>query len=193
MADNPTKTPRSKKAKAIEAEYGMSFWSVVKGFADDNESIRSTASIIGYSRNGLLELIKRHKMRHLFKGTGHQSNTSRAYYDRVKTSKTMSEKELIASRSNLKKAQRLRKNQVAFVFNGISDSMRGHSLRCGIPIGTSYQRLCAGYSPEIAFNPDIDLNQTRNSKDHPWAVASRKGFAQWQLENEAPQCKNAGA
>lgn len=57
---------QSVRRQRIEQEYGEPFRDVIKGFADDGESMTAVAAILGYSPRAFINLLEREGMRDWF-------------------------------------------------------------------------------------------------------------------------------
>lgn len=130
---------QSKKARDVESEYGMPFWEIVKGFANDGESIHATGKLLGYKSGAFHRLVIRHNKTHLFK---HWTKTNG--YKSAQQSKTPAK---IASIKTMQKtAHAMNPNYKWVIVDDVRDTIAGHAKRCGVSRFTVYQRLRRGLS-----------------------------------------------
>lgn len=123
------KERRSRLQKAVEEEYGKSFWEVVKDFADEGESQAATAGILGFeSRKAFNSLVKRHNASHWFKPP-QETNGMRAMHQARRGVCTE------ANRKALAKAKEKNPVYLYLVVEGHKDTVSGHARRLGVPFG----------------------------------------------------------
>ena len=123
----------SSKQRAIADEFGLPFWEVVKGFADDGLSVKATADVLEYSHTAFRRLVERHDKKHWFK-VGHNSlvpQQERAER-RGKCSPALREALRLASAAN--------PNYIRIEYRGVTDTLAGHSRRLGLSRRTVYKR-----------------------------------------------------
>lgn len=156
----------------VEEEYGQDFWSVVKGYADDGESMTATGLILGYSSpSGFRRLINRHGKRHWFPDP-QDTNGMKA----SKMSGRMT-KPTPARQAALERANDANPIYRRITLNGITDTITGHSRRVGISVHTVRKRLNRGMSHKDAFSK---INYTRlpaDNSQHPWRISDARSAA----------------
>lgn len=150
----------SSVVKQVEAEYGQPFWDVVKGYADDGESMNATARILGYSSTGAFhKLVVKHGKKELFK-PGIETNSFKE-----------SGKRNPLTEKRIKQLKALQASHF-FEFEGVLDSIAGHAKRKGINRVTVGTRMKAGWSLESALNTPVQkpryYPRKKGNQDHPW-------------------------
>lgn len=151
----------------VEQEYGKPFWDVVKGYADDGESMSATAIILGYSTPGAFVRLVRHH--------GHE----KWFIRKVKTNGALSASK---AKTKAKRINQLASSIVAGALNpnyknimldGYVDTIAGHCRRIGVRDSTVRKRLAAGMSPKEAFST-LNYTSPPDNSNHPWRAAARK-------------------
>ncbi len=136
MNDKQLTTPRGEIALAVEKEYGQPFWDVVKQYANDGESISSTAVILGYANESAL----RHHVcncvaREWFKPASETNGWREARIaSRGRKTSRLARMELDKGRA----LHHATKKVNAF---GVLDTVKGHALRHGMNIATVRDRM----------------------------------------------------
>lgn len=148
----------SAKQREVEAEHGLPFWEVVKGYADDGESKAATASILGYSETAFRNLVSRYGFQRWFPAPG-QSNASRAANKGRSWAGTPAQRAAFA-RGRQHAGDRL---AVLVELNGVTASVKEHALRQGLKPATVYMRRWRGLPVDKAFAP-----VRRSNPSHPW-------------------------
>lgn len=182
---------RSGIAARAEQEYGMAFWDIVAGFAEDNESLASTAAILGYaSSTGLIKILVVHGRRHLFNKNGRSSNASIAARAIRRVAGNLSPAQLAASRKGLavSYANRLKRN--AIKYKGKVATISDHAKDGGVIPSTAFRRLHAGYAPEVAFDGTADLRVMGKAHGpmHAWVQETNTGCVNWAEKQEVKPC-----
>ena len=123
----------SLKQRAIADEFGLPFWDVVKGFADDGLSVKATADVLEYSHSAFRRLAERHGKKHWFK-VGHDSLVPKQEKAerRGKCSPALREALVLASSKN--------PNYIRIEYRGVTDTLAGHARRLGLSHSTVYKR-----------------------------------------------------
>lgn len=138
-----------KRRRRIEDEYGQPFADIVKGYADEGESMSATGIILGYSDQAFRELVRREGWVGWFR-PGTQSNGRKnhpgAPMDHIRA---MGRKGGLASAKYAH--ERNRRHRV--LHNGTLDTLLGHARRQGINVKTVYARRLRGQSVELALRP----------------------------------------
>ncbi len=138
-----------KRRRRIEAEYNQPFADIVKGYADEGESMSATGIILGYSDQAFRELVRREGWVGWFK-PGPQSNGRKAHpgapMDHIRA---MGRKGGLASAKYAH--ERNRRHRV--MFDGTLDTLLGHARRQGVNVKTVYARRLRGESIELALRP----------------------------------------
>ena len=121
------------KQRAIADEFGIPFWDVVRGFADDGLSIKATADVLEYSHSAFRRLMERHGKKHWFK-VGHDSLVPQQEMAdrRGRCSPALREALRLASDKN--------PNYIRIEYRGVTDTLAGHARRLGLSCSTVYKR-----------------------------------------------------
>lgn len=152
----------SPKQRAIAAEWGEPFWDVVKGFADQGESIPGTAGILGYNVQAFRRLVHRYGNAHWFKA-GQDSVGAIAARESRKGKPASGA--MIAA---LEKASSVNPTYRRVDLDGITDTLAGHARRRGVSVRTVYKRLKRGLPLDEAFTKSKLYTTRRVSCSHPW-------------------------
>lgn len=141
-----------------EREFGAPFKDILQGFANDGESVHSTAFILGYSSTTAL---RRH--------------VKRLGIEFVKGSKSIgsiaAKKESGSTPARLKalkKASESNPTYIRITVDGICDTMAGHARRLGLSVKTVYNRMYSGKTPEQALYTGSYVKQPASNKLHRW-------------------------
>lgn len=145
----------------VEDFYGLPFWEVVKGFADDGESMTATAAILGYSGNKTLAaMIKRRGYEHWFKPAAQTNGFKSAHESR--RGKPASRNAITAMQANNPRYVRLK-------IDGKLDTVTGHAKRLGISVRTVYNRRYRGMDWVAALTTPVAAPRPHNQPlSHPW-------------------------
>lgn len=173
---------RSEIAARAEQEYGMAFWDIVAGFAEDNESLASTAAILGYaSSTGLIKILVVHGRRHLFNKNGRSSNASIAARAIRRVAGNLSPAQLAASRKGLAVSHAKIFERNAIKYKGKMATISDHARCGGVIPSTAFRRLHAGYAPEVAFDGTADLRVMGRmlGRKHAWVQETNRGCVNW--------------
>lgn len=152
------------RQRAVEAEYGQPFWEVVKGYADDGESMQATAEILGMSPGSFRQLVRRNGKRDWFVSRN-QCNGTLAFYESRKG------KPFPGGELALKRAVGRRRNVQWITQGGITDTLAGHCRRIGISYSTVTKRIYRGMSVEEALRKTSYVRPPDNSA-HCWRAAA---------------------
>ena len=118
----------------VEEEFGLPFWDVVTGFADDGYSATATAGILGYAAPGpFLRLLDRHGMRDAF---NQGQDTLIAQEARQSRRGVCSD----AARDACRRASAANPTYKRIRMHGVTDTLAGHARRLGINARTAYKR-----------------------------------------------------
>lgn len=149
---------------AVESEYGQPFWDVVRGYADDGESMQATAEILGMSPGSFRQLVRRNGKRGWFVDRSECNST--VAYNESRKGKPFPGGELA-----LKRAVKRRRDVRWITRDGITDTLAGHCRRIGISYSTVTKRLYRGMSIEDALRKTSYVTQPKNL-DHRWRTAA---------------------
>ena len=118
----------------VEQEFGLPFWEVVQGFADDGYSATATAELLGYAGpTSFLRLLGRHGKRELFRKGQDTAFALDARASRVgKCSEAM--------RAACRRASAANPCYRRIEWQGVTDTIAGHARRLGINPRTAYKR-----------------------------------------------------
>ena len=123
----------SPKQRAIADEFGLPFWDVVKGFADDGLSVKATGDVLGYSHGAFRRLMERHGKKHWFK-VGHDSLVPKQ--EKAERRGQCSP----ALREALRAARAANPCYIRIEYRGVTDTLAGHARRLGLSRRTVYKR-----------------------------------------------------
>ena len=121
------------KQRAIADEFGLPFWEVVKGFADDGLSVKATADVLEYSHSAFRRLVERHGKKGWFL-VGHDSIVPQQ--EKAERRGVCTE----AHREALKQASAVNPNYIRVEYRGYTDTLAGHARRLGLSRSTVYKR-----------------------------------------------------
>lgn len=130
-----------------ESEYGLPFWEVVRGFAEDGHSVHATALLLGYSSDTpFRRLIKRHGVTIEFAGAqesvfqteARESRRGRATPALLAACKIASAHNPVYKRIH---------------YAGQVDTLAGHAKRHGVSVSTARKRYLRNPDPEYVFAP----------------------------------------
>ena len=152
------------RQRTVAAEYGQPFWEVVKGYADDGESMQATAEILGMSPGSFRHLVRRNGKRGWFVDRN-QCNGTIAFHESRK-GKPFPGGELAS-----KRAVERRRDVRWITRGGITDTLAGHCRRIGISYSTVTKRLYRGMSIEDAMRKTSYVRPPDNST-HCWRTAA---------------------
>lgn len=121
------------KQQSIAEEFGLPFWEVVKGFADDGETIHATAGILDYSHSAFRRLVERHGRADWFV-TGQDGATAQDAREarRGRCTPALKAATQAASDSN--------PTYYRITWGGVTDTIAGHCRRIGLPYKTAINR-----------------------------------------------------
>lgn len=142
----------------VEDEFGEPFTDVVRGLADDGESIHAIAYILGYSSPSAFRRIAKKMDIKFVKGS--QSNGTKA----SKASIGSTPARIDAAR----KASAANPNYIRLTIDGIYDTLSSHCRRIGIPVSTVRNRLRKGMSNQEAFKITSYRVKPTNNTGHAW-------------------------
>lgn len=129
-----------------EEEYGLPFWEVVRGFAEDGHSAHATALLLGYSSDTpFRRLIKRHGVTVEFAGAQESVFQAEARESRRgRTTPALLAACKIASAHNpvYKRID----------YAGQVDTLAGHAKRHGVSVSTARKRYLRNPDPEYVFS-----------------------------------------
>lgn len=160
-----------RRLAAVEAEYGEPFWDVVKGFADEGESVTATAAILGLPRTTFRVLLARHGATGWFRPMAETAGFLSARASTRGKSSPARHRALAVARAANHTHHRIK-------LNGIEDTLTGHARRQGLSVHTVRGRIARGMTPIEALSPGKKSPPPRrNAANHPWrkGVDSRIG------------------
>ena len=121
--------------KEVEAEYGLQFWDVVAGYAEDGHSITATAKILGYTHEHSLRRMHEKNRPDIKFAEGQSSLWAKDAREQRKGICTPAQAALLV---------RIREANPRYVWvehDGIRDTIAGHSRRAGKQKNTIYKRI----------------------------------------------------
>lgn len=128
-----------------EEEYGLPFWEVVRGFAEDGHSMQATALLLGYSAGTpFRRLIKRHGVtiefasaqESVFQAEARESRRGRATPALLEACKIASQHNPVYKRID---------------YAGQVDTLAGHAKRHGVSVSTARKRYRRNPDPVYVF------------------------------------------
>lgn len=129
----------------VEEEYREPFWDVVRGFAEDGHSVRSTALLLGYSSDTpFRRLISRHGVTIEFAGAQESVFQVEARAAR----RGCATPALLAA---CKIASAHNPGYKRITHNGHTDTLAGHARRAGISVSTARKRFARNAEPGYVF------------------------------------------
>lgn len=130
-----------------EAEYGMPFWDVIKGFAADGYGVKATAEILGYgSSSNLRRMMQRHGVEINFRRGQETITAIEARAERK--GKPATEAQLKATRI----ASAANPCYIYLEYKGIKDTIAGHAKRVGLSVSTARKRYERNKDPAYVFS-----------------------------------------
>lgn len=153
--------PVHRQKIAVAQEFGCPFSDVCRYFAEAGHSRADTARILGMRRETF-----RMEVQDLgIEWPDRNESGARLTRGRRRSAETI---------AKLKAYAMTRAHLVEL--DGVTDSVRGHCRRLGIPRWTVKYRRAAGYSWEQAFGlkPLAGRSYARNTKNHPWRQAEQQ-------------------
>lgn len=161
---------RRAKQVEIEKEYGLPFWEVVRGYAEQKESIHATAHILGYTHSAFRRLVRNNGAEAWFV-SARESNGAKASIEASKGKDT-------PAKQRARELARAANPCYRYVtINGITDTIRATAMRTGVPYKTALNRIGRGVPVERAFNPEyLDMSHAAPAH-HFWRQSINRHMA----------------